>query len=468
MRTSKQRVATVARREFVATVTRPGFIATLILMPLLMGFIAVLPAVGIALSGGPSKILGLEEPGTVSVIGLVDQSGAGVVDPKHVAWHNQDQEQAAREQRTKPAEEETLGEQLPEFLRDRALLDRAQRGGFDDDWRLELRLVPDPEVGRDLVEADEASAVYVFGPDYLESGDVHVLLPPRGPMNPGIVPGQRAVARLVRRSLASPSIADAQVLERLQNVMNTEEEEVAPPGPAGGGEAANEGLEKGIAMLLPVLFASFFSLSIFVASGYLLDGIGEEKESRVLEVLLASLTPEELLAGKILGLGAAGLLQTSVLLLIGLVPMVAMGLFTMGVGTIAAMAACASLGYAEYASVMAASGAVAGNRQEGRQISAVFTLMASSPMFVLPVFLADPDGRVATVLSIFPATAPMAMTLRLGLGGVPAWQLASALVGMALAAVVSWRLGSRIFRVGILMTGARPPLRRVWEWVRAS
>ena len=464
-RASPERIATVARREFLATVSRPGYIATLVLLPMLMALIAVLPAIALALAGGTSEIIGLQPPGEASVIGIVDLTGADIVDDGFLAWHNEDQRAADTQNRQLPGDEEVIGDKLPEFLRDQQLTDRRDYGGFDGAWRLELTRFASEEEGREAVLSGEASAVYVFGPTWVEDGRVLALLPERGAMSVALFPGKVAVARLVRKSIAAPTMTDQSMLERILRVMDTTEETVrdsdAPPEQEG-----DSGLDKGVAMVLPVLFASFFSLSIFVASGYLLDGIGEEKENKVLEVLLASLTPEELLLGKIVGLGAAGLLQTSVLLVLGLIPMLAMGVLSLGVWTIAAMALCATLGYMEYAAVMAASGAVAGNRQEGRQISAVFTLTASSPMFVLPVFLAAADGGVATFLSIFPPTAPMAMTMRLGLGDVPGWQLALSVVGMAACGWLSWRLGSRVFRVAILLTGARPPLSRIVQWMR--
>ena len=463
-RIAARRVIVVARRELFATVTRPAFLVTLLAMPLLMAAIAVLPAIGIALSGGPAAVLGIDAR-AVTVVGIVDGTGRGLALDEPIAWHNADQRAAELEARRKRAEGSSLEDRLPDFLKDPAFVDSADRGGFDGDWRIELRRFADASSAREAVLAGEAAAAYVLGAPWVQDASVDVLVPPRGPMNPGVFPGQRAVARLLRFALAGSGV-DPVDRSRLVHVLEPVAQEVFASG--GPERRSPQGLDQGISMILPLLFASFFSLSIFVASGYLLDGISEEKESRILEVLLASLTPEELLAGKILGLGAAGLLQTSVLVLAGLIPLLALGLSSLGGPTIAAMTLCAILGYAEYAAVMAASGAVASNRQEGRQISAVFTLTAASPMFLLPVFLAAPDGPVATALSLLPPTAPIAMILRLGLCSVPAWQQGAATFGMALSAWASWRVGSRVFRVAILMTGARPPLRRIWEWARGA
>jgi ABC-2 type transport system permease protein len=130
------------------------------------------------------------------------------------------------------------------------------------------------------------------------------------------------------------------------------------------------------------------------------------------------------------------------------------------------MGLCAILGFLMYASLMGASGAVAGNRHEGRQISVVWTLIAASPMFVLPAFMVGGGTPVAQAMSLFPLTAPIGMTLRLGVGDVATWQLVVSLVGMAATAWLAWRVGSRVFRVAILMTGARPSLRQIVRWMR--
>jgi ABC-2 type transport system permease protein len=459
---ARRRIGVVARREFVATVTRPSYIVTLLAMPLLMAAVGLLPAIGIALSGGPQKMVGLKAPDETTHVGLVDVSGRVAIDPALVAWHNADQEAAVRERRQR--RDAPSGEglpKLPKWLADTAGLDAADRGGFDPDVRIELRLLASEQEARLGMERGDLDVAYVIDEDWLRLGKGRVLLPKRNLLDPGFHPGQRAVARLIRRSLAGPFVSDEIVLARLVEVLDPTEVRVGKPDEG----APPKGIDESIAAVLPLLFASFFALSVFVASGYLLDGIGEEKENRVLEVLLATLSPEELLAGKIVGLGAAGLLQSLAIALVGLGPLTALGLLAIGPGKLLAMFACAALGYAEYASVMAASGAVAGSRHEGRQISAVFSLTAASPMFVLPVFLAGADGMVARVLSMFPPTAPIAMTLRLGLVDVPARELALCLGGMAFGAWLSWRAGARVFRVAVLLTGARPPLRTIGRWI---
>ena len=472
-RADPARVRVVAQREFVSTVTRKGYLLTLIFLPVLMALIAVLPAVGLALSGGEDEMLGMKKPHERTVVGVLDESG--LIKASIIDWHNADQSEARETKRRKPQKELDQipdvpdGALVPEFLQDRLSDQARDYGGLDWDRRIELRLYADRATAVADVRRGEASAVYVVPATYLDDSVTPVLLPKVSPLNPGIFPGPRALARLLRLSIVDGLLPDERHRQRIAQVMDPTEEIVGLEGEEpSSASMKGEGIGDVMQTLLPILFASFFSMLIFVASGYPLDGIGEEKENRVLEVLLASLTPEELLLGKMVGLGAAGLLQTLFFAMLGLGPMLVAGMIDLPLPRVAAMLACGVLGYAEYASLMAASGAVAGNRQEGRQISAVFTLMAMLPMFILPVFMTGADKTLPTVMSLLPPTAPIAMVLRLGMGDVQGWQLAVAFTGMALSAWASWRIGSRIFRVGILMTGARPSLKTVWGWVRGG
>lgn len=454
------RTRTVARREFLATVRRPGYLLTLILMPLFMAVIGVLPAVGLALSGGPQALLGLPDPDEAAVLLIVDDSGANLAPEELLSWHNDDQALAAKEGR-RFAGGDTSGvpalarEWLPDMARD--------RGGFSPEARFQLQRAVDEGAARTQVEGGQAIAAWVAGPNYLETAAMRVLVARKGGLDPGLAPGRLAIARLLRRALVGDLISDAAIVARLVHVVEPSVEVLGKKDTS----LAQDQVGNAATLMLPLIFSSFFGMSIFVASGYLLDGIGEEKENRVLEVLLATLRPEELLLGKMIGLGAAGLLQTLFFALLGGVPLVALGLFEVGPARLLAMTVSALLGYSLYASLMGASGAVAGNRHEGRQVSAVWSLLAISPMLVLPAFLARPNDGLALLATFIPLTAPIALILRLGLGEVPILEVVGSWIVVALAALVAWRLGARVFRVAILMTGTRPSLRQVLGWLRA-
>lgn len=459
----RRRILTVARREFVATVTRIGYLVTLIAMPLLLAAIALLPTVGVALSGGEEQLLGMKRSSELTRVGVVDLAGPPVLLESSIRWHNDDQAAALAEGRRLPEHLREPESELPEIFRGDPDLANLDYGGFDDGRRIELRSFPSEAEAREATVAGEVDEVFVLAANYWATSQVTVLIPTERPLNPGAYSGKSSVVRLIRHSLLSPRIDEPAVLERMLHTLDVEEE-ILDPDNDGGSEPGS--MDQALATLVPVLFAMFFSMMIFVSSGYLLDGVGEEKESRVLEILLASVTAEELLLGKMVGLGGAGLLQSLFFAAVGLGPLLFLGGAGIGLMDVGAMFLCATLGFAMYASLMGASGAVAGNRHEGRQISAFWTLLAASPLFLLLAFMTGEDPPIAVALSLAPPTAPIAMTLRLGAGEVPLWQLGLSLGLMAATAYLAWRVGSRVFRVAILMTGARPSLKQIWSWIR--
>ncbi len=453
-----RRVLVVARHEFWSTVSRVGYIVTLIGMPIALVVITLLPALSIALSGGPQALTGLKDPDEVTVIGLVDEASPAAASPEAIAWHNQDQALAAEEKR---ALSESPSQVDPASWRD-----SRDRGGFQPDARVEVRRYSDEEAATQAVRTGEADAVWIFPSTYWRTPDVTILIGRTSPTKWRVHPGHRAIIRLARTSIAERTALDQASKDRLIKVLETEYKLVGLEGEAD--TDARTTRESFTALLMPAVFGSFFAFIIFVASGYLLDSVGEEKETRILEILLASVTPEDLLLGKMLGLGVAGLLQTLLMALLGLGPLIILGSLTLGLGQLLAMFVCAALGYAMYASLMGASGAIASNRIEGRQTSAAWTITASLPFFLFPVFIVEGEQLVAVVLSLFPLTAPVAMILRLGAGAVPAWQLMVSLATMTATAWLAWRFGSRVFRIAILMTGSRPPLRTIWSWIRTG
>ncbi|MCP4871465.1 MAG: ABC transporter permease [Proteobacteria bacterium] len=458
----RRRILTVARREFIATVTRVGYLVTLVAMPALLAAIALLPTVGVALSGGEEQLLGIKKASELTRVGVVDLADPPVILATSIQWHNDDQGAARAEDRQLPEHLHEPESDLPEIFQGDPLLANIDYGGFDGNRRLELVSFATREAAQEATLAGDVDEVFVLLPEYWSTSQITVLIPTERPLNPGAYSGKTSVARLIRHSLLAPRIDEPAVLERMLQVMEVDEEILDPTTDA----SAPGSLDQALATLVPVLFAMFFSMMIFVSSGYLLDGVGEEKENRVLEILLASVTAEELLLGKMVGLGAAGLLQSLFFAAVGLGPLLLLGGAGVGAMDIVAMFLCATLGFAMYASLMGASGAVAGNRHEGRQISAFWTLLAASPLFLLLAFMTGEDPPIAVALSLAPPTAPIAMTLRLGAGDVPMWQLGLSLALMAATAYGAWRVGSRVFRVAILMTGARPSLKQVWGWVR--
>jgi ABC-2 type transport system permease protein len=227
----------------------------------------------------------------------------------------------------------------------------------------------------------------------------------------------------------------------------------------------------GIAMLL--------YMSIMLYGINVMRGVIEEKSSRVAEIVVSSISPSKLLAGKVIGVGGVGLTQVGLWILGALAMNKARGpiLSAMGItsapfdlpamswGTGALLIAFFVLGFVFYAAAFAAVGAMVDNEQEAQQAQMpVVLLLVASIVFVQNILIA-PDGTLATVMGILPFSAPIVMPLRLASSQVPPAQVAMALASVTIgAAVVTW-LASRIYRVGILMYGKRPTLAELGRWI---
>jgi ABC-2 type transport system permease protein len=216
-----------------------------------------------------------------------------------------------------------------------------------------------------------------------------------------------------------------------------------------------------MAFMLPYGVTLLFYFLIMGSSSLLLSNVSKEKENRVMETLLTSLTPTQLLTGKIIGLGLVGLLQTILWLGTGYALLNLSGtVFSLPFqiqlpGTLLMWGIIFFiLGYAVYASLMAGLGALAPNMREASQVTIVIMLPLIIPLFFSSsVFVTEPNGPIATVLSIFPLSAPVAMMARLASGGVPWWQPLVAALLLALTAVFIVRAVAGMFRAQALLSG---------------
>jgi ABC-2 type transport system permease protein len=180
-------------------------------------------------------------------------------------------------------------------------------------------------------------------------------------------------------------------------------------------------------------------------------------------------TPDELMFGKMIGLGAAGLgLVVTWGTLGGIALLFRPVSIAIGPGTILIAAYYFLVGYFLFGSFMLAVGSLVSSYQEANQWTALISLSALSPFFALSAILDQPRGPVAVGVSLFPWTAPVAMMMRLPSGEVPAWQLAVSMVLLLVSALFMLRLAGRIFRVGLLLYGKTPNLPEILRWSRGA
>jgi len=206
----------------------------------------------------------------------------------------------------------------------------------------------------------------------------------------------------------------------------------------------------------------------------LLRSVADEKETRVIEIVLSSVTPTELLAGKVIGLGALGLTQVGVwlassfLLSGGLGAIVAGAVLILNPANFLLAVVYFLLGYLLFSVIMATAGALGSNPRESQQIAGIFSMTASIPWFFAGFLFANPNAPFARALSFFPLTAPTTMMLRLPLADVPWIDIVISLAVLLVSIPIMLWAGARIFRVGLLMYGKRPSVKEIFGALRKA
>jgi ABC-type Na+ efflux pump permease subunit/surface polysaccharide O-acyltransferase-like enzyme len=243
---------------------------------------------------------------------------------------------------------------------------------------------------------------------------------------------------------------------------------IPSPAPAEGiVQAARGPGEPNLAnIVVPGVFALFLGLALMFGATSLISGLAEEKESRLIQVLFSSVSIRQLLVGKVMALGAAGLLQVlawlvSVPLLLRLASsafggfmsrvQVPVNLFVLGIVYFI-------LGYLLFAVLSIGVGAISSNPREGTNLSLIYTLGSFVPLWLSSLNMFFPNSLLWVVLTLFPVTAPVMTMLRLGTSGVPAWQIVTSTGLLALSIIVGLSLSIKVFRVHMLMYGKRPGL----------
>ena len=222
-------------------------------------------------------------------------------------------------------------------------------------------------------------------------------------------------------------------------------------------------------IIIPAVFSLLLSLALMFGSMALINGLGEEKESRLIEVLFSSVSVRQLLISKVLALGTAGLLQVliwliSMPLLLNLASSVFGGFFGriqipgnfLVLGIVYFI-----LGYLLFAVFSIAIGAITPNAREGGQLSMFYTLTSFVPLWFASLLINFPDSPISIALTIFPITAPVQTMLRLGVSDIPLWQIMTSIGVLALSTVGGLFLLIKLFRMHMLMHGKRPGISEI-------
>ncbi len=260
---------------------------------------------------------------------------------------------------------------------------------------------------------------------------------------------------------------DPSQVSALTRGIDWNEYEIAPETQSGedGGQKRRASFEKLFAPAIVAVMVMFFL--VFTTSQRMLRGIVEEKTSRVVEILLSSVSPNELLAGKVLGFFVIGMIQFFVWLGVGISVMVVKDIpvteFVPPIYFLEFFIFLAT-GYLFYAALFAAIGAMVGDETESQGLQGIVTIFIVLPLMLNIVFITQPMWWPVRVLSFIPLLSPTVMAIRMVVTQIPWWEIGAVALTSVFFSAVATILAARIFRVGILLTGKRPSPRELWRW----
>lgn len=334
----------------------------------------------------------------------------------------------------------------------------------DDEPYVPLLPFPDADAARAAFAQQQIDAYVVLAPDYPTTGRATVY-GSQGLSNAG----RNTLRDALERGLLAQSARDPTIAERALNPVD----ELIRRSLDGQRETSTASAVA--AVVLPILFGLLFLVTVFSSASYLLQALVEEKENRTMEIVTTSISPWQLVGGKVLGLGLLGLTLALIWLVaggvvwgIGVLQFAALREITWPLNVLGVALLFFVPGYLVYAGLMVAISAAVTSAQEGQQFAGVITLLATAPLITSALFLLNPNGVIPVTLSFFPLSAPLAMLMRMAATEVPLWQIGLSLaLLLASDALVLWG-AARLFRAGMLRYGKRLSMRDLLRALRPA
>ena len=321
------------------------------------------------------------------------------------------------------------------------------------DWLTNGALVEvvDEVTARQRTAANQLEGFFVIAPDYLESGKVTYIKPEISMITEIVQQG--ALDELINYNLMG---ADQQLYLRYTNPVTYRYEYLDPE------TADTRDQDSAASFLVPYAIMMLFYMLILISSSFMLNAVGKDKENKTIEILLTSASPMDLFLGKLLGYGAASLLQ---MLAWGSAVVLFMNLggqsfpFLQGVSLSNQIVFLGIpyfiLGFFLYGSLMAGIGAMAPNLREGNSSSFILTLPLIFIFLIINQLIGEPNSFLSVFLSIFPLTSSVVMMTRLAIGSVPIWQLALSFGVLTATVYLVVRGVSNLFSSQTLLTGEK-------------
>ena len=438
MNFSLSKVFTIARREYLTTVRRKAFVVTLLMTPAIF-FVAGVVSTKMQINDAVARL------SEARIVAVVDSSGLYANAPLSFDFSAPVAPSFDPRKANKPS---PPAKSVPVIL----------------------RRYSEQSVALDSLKAGHVKQVLVVSADFLQSGRLRVyehdtrVFSNSGDFRPlqhwlsrNMLAGQADSIRIERTLWIGRSMDFYTLDSKGQWGVKDDAKELA-------------------GFLLPFAMGFLLAMAIIMGGQYLLQGVSEEKETRILESLLCSVTPDELLTGKLLGLGSAGLTLVGVWVAAGALTS-ASALSFMHVDLPPSLIILGFLyfllGYLFYSSIMIGLGSITSNLREATQYAGYLTIMNVCPFWVMVVFLNTPNSGLAVGMSMFPPTAATSMMLRMSAAAVsgaviPPWQIAASLGLLGVSAILTLMLSSRLFRLGMLLYGKTPNLPEIMRILRQS
>ena len=413
----------VAKREYLERVRKKSFLIGTILGPVLMGAMIIVPGLIFHMS-----------PEGQATVAVIDRTGS--------LFDEFDQALA-----------DTLGDGTRMFT----LQNIPFTGQALDDIRRELRFE---------IESDVLDGYLILPEDIVEAG--------RATFYGKRVGNIKAISRIenalsqavIGRRLSGEGMDYDIVRVMLKNV-KLETMQVSE-----GGEKRSE---FGLMYITSFIFILMLYMTILLWGVAVQRSIIEEKNNRVIEILLSSLRPFDLLVGKIFGVGAVGLTQYAIWSIFAL----AISFYGLSTGALAQYVTFTwvtlvffvlyyVLGFLFYSTLFAGIGSICNSDQEAQQLQTPVVMCLVFTLIIPMAIMQNPDGAFATVVSLIPFFAPIVMFMRINILTPPAWQIALSIAFLIVGIYIAGMVAAKIFRVGILMYGKRPDLREIARWLKQA
>ncbi|MCX7909796.1 MAG: ABC transporter permease [Ignavibacteria bacterium] len=302
---------------------------------------------------------------------------------------------------------------------------------------------------------------------------------------------EKVVGKAFRKHILQEKGLDATLIKHIETDLKVETKKVT-----------KEGTKKDY-----TTFYSFFGyfaglllfMLIFLYGGFVMRGVVEEKANRIIEVLLSSAKPFDIMLGKVIGLGSVGLTQ----ILIWIVLLSVISIFSTQIVSLflapqptprnispelTAQSTFPAnieippipfdfviffiiyflLGYFLIASIYAAIGAAVDQEQDAQTLMTPINIIFLIPIFLITLIVANPDGLASTLLSLFPLFTPILMIARMSSTTVPFWQLALSVILLLLTILLCVKISAKVYRVGVLIYGKRPTFKEIFRWLRQA